>query len=208
VAVQTYTGTLAALLVLGAAITGEIDRRASDLALVSAELARTLERCVLGSLQWREFLDTPAPLYLLGRGASLASVFEGALLFHEVAKTPAIGMSAGQFRHGPVEVAGAAFRGIVFGSQAATLDLDVALARDLARLGGHDSHVGWIGPATLDPHGFALCGWRSDVSEIFAPLLEIAPVMLASYRLAEWRGIAPGEFRIATLVTRSEVAFS
>ena len=34
-----------------------------------------------------------APLYLLGRGAALGSVHEGALLMHETAKTPAVGMS-------------------------------------------------------------------------------------------------------------------
>ncbi len=204
VAAQTYTGTLAALLLLGAAVADELNERASDLALVSGELARCLEPCAHESQLWREFLDTPAPVYLLGRGASLASVFEGALLFHEVAKTPAVGMSAGQFRHGPVEVTGAAFRGIVFGSQAATLELDVALARDLARMGGK---VGWIGQSSRDPNDFALCRWPSEVSDFFAPLLEIAPVMLASYRLAEWRGIAPGQFRFATLVTGSEVAF-
>jgi glutamine---fructose-6-phosphate transaminase (isomerizing) len=211
VAVQTYTGTLATLLLLGAAVTGELDRRAPDLARASAEMARCLERCALESQLWREFLDTPAPVYLLGRGASLASVFEGSLLLQEVSKTPAIGMSAGQFRHGPVEVVGAAFRGIVFGSQAATSELDVALARDLVRMGGkvgHVGHVGWSGPASRDPNGFVLCDWPSEVSDLFAPLLEIAPVMFASYRLAEWRGISPGQFRFATLVTGSEVAFS
>jgi glutamine---fructose-6-phosphate transaminase (isomerizing) len=150
VAVQTYTGTLAALLLLGAAVVGELDERAPDLARVSTEMASCLERCAPESERWREFLDTPAPLYLLGRGASLASVFEGALLFHEVAKTPAVGMSAGRFRHGPVEVAGAAFRGIVFGSQAATLDLDAALARDLVRMGGKVGYVGWSGAAPRD----------------------------------------------------------
>jgi glutamine---fructose-6-phosphate transaminase (isomerizing) len=52
-----------------------------------------------------------------------------------------------------------------------------------------------------------MCGWSSEVSDFFAPLLEIVPVMLASYRLAVWRGITPGQFRFATAVTASEVTF-
>ena len=81
VAAQTYTGTLTALLLLGAAVAGELDERAPDLAHVSTELARCLERCAPQSELWREFLDTPAPPYLLGRGASLASVLKGRYCF-------------------------------------------------------------------------------------------------------------------------------
>jgi len=40
-----------------------------------------------------------------------------------------------------------------------------------------------------------------------APLVEIMPVQCAAMRLAEWRGFTPGEFRVATHVTRSEASF-
>ena len=72
---------------------------------------------------WRPFLESEAPLYLLGRGASLGAVSEGVLLMHETAKASAVGMQAGQFRHGPVEVVDSHFRAIIFGTQTATAEL-------------------------------------------------------------------------------------
>jgi hypothetical protein len=38
-------------------------------------------------------------------------------------------------------------------------------------------------------------------------LIEIIPVQCAAMRLAEWRGLTPGEFRVATQVTSSESGF-
>ncbi|HUJ24179.1 MAG TPA: SIS domain-containing protein [Bryobacteraceae bacterium] len=205
VAVQTYTATLATLLCLGAAVCGEFDGQLRDtFAHVPAALANCLDACAAASRNWRELLETPSPVYLLGRGASLASIFEGALLFHEVAKTPAVAMDAGNFRHGPCEAVSAAFRSVIFGSQVATFDLDAGLARDILHLGGQ---AAWIGLPAAGLHSAALCGWPADIPEVFAPLVEIAPIQIATYRLAEWRGITPGDFYITGQVTLSETGF-
>ena len=125
-------------------------------------------------------------------------------MFHEVAKAPAVSMSAAHFRHGPVEVVNPSFRSVIFGSHKATADLDTALARDILRMGGE---VRWIGPPTPGLTAEPMCAWPSDVPELFAPLVGIAPLQFAAHHLAQWRGITPGEFRFATLVTRSETSF-
>ena len=87
-------------------------------------LSAWIPRVLQISGDWDSFLQMPSPLYLLGRGASLASVAAGALVIHEVAKAPAVGMSAANFRHGPVEVVDKQFHGIVFGSRPETADLE------------------------------------------------------------------------------------
>jgi glucosamine--fructose-6-phosphate aminotransferase (isomerizing) len=99
-------------------------------------------------------------------------------------------MSAAQFRHGPVEVVDDRFRGIVFASQEATRDVDLALARDLASMGGK----------------VRVCQSRG-VPSPFEPLIEIVPVQIAACKLAEHKGIDPGDFRYATLVTVAESGF-
>lgn len=194
VAIQTYTGTVVALLLLGAALRGEFDGRWSERA---PSLAESMRAQIDGALQTMDeiqsFLGSPAnDMYLLGRGASLASAAEGQLLFHETAKKAAVGMAAAHFRHGPVEVVHQGFRAFVFTSQTATADLDVALAADIERMGGRARVVGGTVAGMPDP---------------FATILEIVPIQAAAAGLAERRGIVAGEFRFCAPVTLSEVGF-
>ncbi|MDQ2844471.1 MAG: SIS domain-containing protein [Acidobacteriota bacterium] len=205
VAIQTYTGTVVLFSLLAAALSNELHLGEAALRASIEILARWIPECVTASEEWRPFLEIDSPLYLLGRGAALGTVAEGVLLMHETAKTPAIGMSAAQFRHGPVEVTDGNFRGIVIGTQPATAQLDVALARDLKRMGGH---VRWIGPAVPGFDLLPLVAWPTELPHRFAPIAEIVPLQLAAYLQAEVNGVRPGDFRWAPLVTTTEAGFS
>ena len=193
VAIQTYTATALALLLLA-------DPNPDGLPAALETFGRQLDIWIQVSETWRDFVKPAGPIYLLGRGPALGAVMEGALLFHEMAKSPAIGMQAAQFRHGPVEVVDAGFRAIIFGTTPATLELDSALAQDLIRMG---AKICWIGPAA-NVSGAIVC----DVApQRFAPLLEIVPCQLLAYRMTEARDVKPGEFRWAPAITRSETGF-
>lgn len=193
VAIQTYAATLLTLLLLA-------NSDAGDLHLVIDAIDRQIDTWIDASEDWREFLRSEKPIYLLGRGPALGSVLEGALLFHEVAKSPAVAMAVAQFRHGPVEAVDDAFRAIIFGAVPETLDLDSALAEDLLRMG---AKICWIGSASIKSTSLSF-----DVApQRFARLLEIVPCQLLAYRLAEAKGFRPGDFRWAPAVTRSETGF-
>jgi glucosamine--fructose-6-phosphate aminotransferase (isomerizing) len=200
VAVQTYSGTLATMVLLGAETCGESSGIRIGLQATADALAGVVAECLEVSEGWRSFFEPARAIYVLGRGASVGSVIEGALLFHETAKTPAVGMTGAQFRHGPVEVVESEFRGIVFASQARTAELDGALARDIKELGARAFPIG--------PYAEGGISWLTDgVPEELAPLLEIVPVQVAAMRLAEWKGIVPGVFRIAPTITVTEAGF-
>jgi len=205
VAIQTYTATVVALLLLGAAYFDELDSVQPELDATIGILSRWIPECFRRSAGWNEFFVQSSPLYLLARGASLASATLGALLSHEVAKTPAVSMSAAQFRHGPVEVAGEQFRAIVFGSEARTAELDAALANDLLKT---KSNVRWIGPRRANSSVEPLCPWPEGVPDRFAPVLEIVPLQFAAFQLAQSRGIPLGRFRFAPAITLSETGFA
>lgn len=194
VAIQTYTATVLALLLLA-------DSDAGDLYVAIETFESQLDVWMRTGKMWQDFVNPERPIYLLGRGPALGSVSEGALLFHEMAKWSAIGMQAAQFRHGPVEVVDAGFRAIVFGTTPETLELDSALAQDLLRMG---AKICWVGPATKFSGGTVF-----DVAPgRFAPLLEIVPCQLLAYHMTEARGVTPGEFRWAPAITRSETGFT
>lgn len=191
VAIQTYIATVLTLLMLGNAVSGnELDT------LIDA-MPPWIQSCLDESERWQRWLRPERAMYLFGRGASLASAHEGALLFGEVAKHAAIGASVAQFRHGPVEVVDRDFRAILFASQHATADLDVAFAQDLQRFGADALSLGPRFPR-----------WPSRIAEALAPIVEIVPVQVAAIRMAEMKGFTPGVFRIAGPVTLEESGFA
>jgi glucosamine--fructose-6-phosphate aminotransferase (isomerizing) len=179
-------------------------------------LASFIEESLRASESWRSLLDGDGALYLLGRGPALASVYEAALLFHETAKAPAVGMSSGQFRHGPVEVVSPTFRAVIFGTPPTTRAKDRSLAEDLLQMG---ATVRWIGPSASlgeDPRAAVepLVAWPEFGPEfgpvfapVLAPLFEIVPMQVAAYQLALWHEITPGDFRFASEVTSAESGF-
>jgi glucosamine--fructose-6-phosphate aminotransferase (isomerizing) len=206
VAIQTYTATVLVLLLLGAAFLNELNANLrSELDTTVNALSSWIPECFQSSDNWSSFLEAASPLYLLGRGASLASVAEGVLLLHEVAKAPAVGMSAADFRHGPVEVVDDRFHGIIFGSQKETAELDAALAENVTGMKGN---VRWIGPRVAGRKIVPLCPWPANAPDRFASVFEIIPIQIAAYRIAESRSIIPGEFRHAPAITLSETGFS
>jgi glutamine---fructose-6-phosphate transaminase (isomerizing) len=205
IAVQTYTGTVLTLLLLAAEVLNQESAKLGEACGASLPaLATLIDGCLQTSEGWRDWL-VGGPLYLLGRGPALASVYEGALLLHETAKSAAVGMSSGQFRHGPAEIVSGDFRAVVFGTPAITRALDRSLADDLFAAGGK---VRWIGPAAAGDGGApSLAPWP-EVPAVLAPLFEIVPLQAAAYRLALWRGVTPGDFRFVSEVTATESGFS
>ena len=208
VAVQSYTATLIALHLLGAALTRTFDAACDELKSTVNLLVDYVPQCVERSEGWRAFFDGAQVIHLLGRGCSIASIDEGALLFNEVAKFPSAPMQAAQFRHGPVEIVDEHYRAIVFAPGDHTRELDIALAHDLTRLGGQVRVIGPVLDRVPAGVGDEDMQWTTPkVSASLAPLIEIIPVQCAAMRLAEWRGFSPGEFRVVPQVTRSEIGF-
>jgi glucosamine--fructose-6-phosphate aminotransferase (isomerizing) len=205
-AFQSYTGTLAALALLGAAFATEFEGKVrADLEAAISALTHCVPNWFRFSGSWPGFFAHGAPLYILGRGPSLASAQVGALLFQELAKMPAIGMSTAQFRHGAVEVVNDRFRAVILGSQRATAELDAALAEQLVQMEGN---IRWIGPDPGRPGVAPLCDWPADIPERFAHLFDIIPLQIAAYHTAQWQGFTPGQLKYAAPVTLSERDFT
>jgi glutamine---fructose-6-phosphate transaminase (isomerizing) len=203
IAVQTYTGTVLTLLLLAEEVLGGQSAQLSESCEAALPaLAEHIDECLRQSDHWQDLL-IGAPLYLLGRGPALGAVHEGALLLHETAKTVAVGMSSGQFRHGPAEILSSDFRAVVFGTPPVTRALDRSLADDLFSAG---AQVRWIGPASKDSRAPSLIPWP-EIAPALAPVFEIIPLQVAAYRLALWRGITPGDFRFVSEVTSAESGF-
>jgi glucosamine--fructose-6-phosphate aminotransferase (isomerizing) len=204
--IQTYSGSIAVLLLLGAAFAEELDGPIrGDLETTAGLLSKWAADWMHFSGGWPGFFANNPPIYVLGRGNALPSALTGALLLQEVVKIPAIAMSSAQFRHGPVEVVDEQQHVIVFGTAAKTRELDEALAERLVDMG---AHLRWIGPAPVSSKVQQLCEWPAHVPELFIPLLDAVPMQIAAYETARWHGLTIGDLKFATPVTLSEQEFA
>jgi glucosamine--fructose-6-phosphate aminotransferase (isomerizing) len=204
VAVQTYTGTLLTMHLLACVCSPALLPGVDSIAPLLPAFSHLVESSMQALTESDDFLAAGSPFYLLARGPSIASAHAGALLFHEVAKCAAVAMPIASFRHGPVEVVDDRFRAFIFAPQAKTRELNLALARDLARFGAHIQLLG-PGPAESSP-GIRFCE-LPEVPEMLAPLFEIVPLQAAALRAAQLRGIPPGTFRYAPQVAVDEATF-
>lgn len=199
---KTYTATLMLNLISAMAITTGINGKIADefSAAVNA-MDSFLEKWDEEVDRMVEFLGLVDSICVLGRGPSVASAMTGSLILKEVAKVHAEGMSSGQFRHGPLELASPGFAAIVFASNGRTKALNVRLARDIAEFGGkvvlfgEEENMQMNGLLTLS---------LPALKEIYAPLTEIVPIQLLARRLAIEKGLSPGKFERAGKITRHE----
>ena len=194
IAVLTYTATLAATGVLagalGAPLRFDWDRLPDLVGKVLEDGARAAEDFA-ERFDGMEFLD------FVGRGSSLASAAEGALLAREAVRLPAACLDTLQYLHGPLEVAEPGRGCVLFGS-----GREVQLAVDLASYGASVLLITRASvPSTRNLRVFRI----PEVPGVVAPILEMLPVQLLTHRMAGSRGLAAKGFRHEQEDTKLEV---
>ena len=146
------------------------------------------------------WLSRDSSYYFLARGSSLATCNEARLLWEEGAKHPATSMGTASFRHGPQEIVSDGQRFGVWIDPEHMRREDLAVARDLKKLGasvmliGHDLPEDVADLVLQVP--LAPRGWQF--------LLDVIPAQLAAARLAELSGVDCDSFRICSYVVRGE----
>ncbi len=197
VSCKTYLASLTGLCWLGDQLVGDpASSQFPALAQAPRLAAQYLSR-------WREHVERlkawlvgMQSLFLLGRGASLAAAYAGALIIKESSHTPAEGMSSAAFRHGPLEMVDEHTRAIVFTGSPETAGLNEKLAQDIRLAGGQAGAAGMSeGNSPFDlPSG----------PEPVLPVLEMLPAQMTSLALAELKGHEAGKFVRLLKVTTSE----
>ncbi|WP_374009142.1 SIS domain-containing protein [Leifsonia sp. LS-T14] len=181
--------------------------------------ARAVDR-ILGQDSERELADAPAAvagytadwaaqreialalplagrrLIVAARGASLAAAKTGALLIKEAGKVHAEAMSAGEFRHGPIELVDSRFTAVVLEGAPRTAELNRRIAADVVEWGGQTIWLGAEGGPGID--------WRIPVLAGAArPIAELLPLQVMSVAAGYLNDVVPGDFVHARRVTRT-----
>jgi glucosamine--fructose-6-phosphate aminotransferase (isomerizing) len=145
----------------------------------------------------REALRHAGRVIIVGRGAALATAWQGALVIKEVAKAAVEGLSTAQFRHGPFELADTQTAVIMLEGDAHTAELDRRLAADLVALG---ARVLWIG--ANPPPAVRVLPAAKGV-DVAREVVDVVPLEIAGVVLAEAGGFIPGEFRYRADIAKS-----
>jgi glucosamine--fructose-6-phosphate aminotransferase (isomerizing) len=148
----------------------------------------------------RAWLADRSAMALLGRGTARAAAEMGSLLMKEAARFPAESIEGGQFRHGPLELAGPGLAVAVVSTEPATRPLDVRLGSELAESG---SAVLFVAPPGDAPAGAEIVT-IGEVDRALSPAVAIVPLQLLAWRLAVESGRDPGMLSIASKVTTDE----
>ena len=211
ISVNTYTTLALATGLLASRVTGLPNSTVTvSLSRSFAEVGRAIPR-------WQEqiaaspWLAPHSSTYFLARGSSLGSAYEGRLMWEEGVKTPATAMGTGSFRHGPQEIvapegaspAETADKAMRFGMWMDGVQMreqDLALARDLGKLGARVMLIGQELPEDASDLVFQLpaipAGWQF--------LIDIIPAQLVAERLAGLSGVDCDTFRLASYVVDDE----
>jgi glutamine---fructose-6-phosphate transaminase (isomerizing) len=197
VSTRTYVNSLAVSQLAALALCGQDTTPPLEAMLeTAASMQAYLESWEVRVQRIGELLGYPRRLVLLGRGASLAATYTGALILGEAAKYSAVPFQAGEFRHGPLELATPDLSALIFAGPPETRDLNARLLEDLR---GYGTAGFWVG---ADPQE-----WQIEIPEvpvIGMPLVEILPVQLLSIHLAQQIGVEPGHFFRSGKVTLAE----
>jgi glucosamine--fructose-6-phosphate aminotransferase (isomerizing) len=201
----SFAACLVVLAAVGEVLAGTAVDRAvrhvADAAATAAAAAERLlsdpERAAARSAAW---FDNRPTVVVLGRGTARAASEVGALVLKEAARIPAESLESAQFRHGPLELAGAELAGAIVATEPETEALDLALASELARAGASVLVVARAEVELPGVHVVAL----GDVDRALAPAVAPIPFQLLAWRAALDRGLRPGMLEIASKVTTRE----
>jgi len=184
----------------------ELKLRPANLSEIAASLTRAVSEAGRAISGWQEHIEKSAWLaprsttYFLARGSSLGSAYEGRLMWEEGVKAPATAMATGRFRHGPQEIVNNGVRFAIWIDGAQMREQDLALARDLRKLG---ASVMLIGQKVPDDAGDLVFQLPAIPAE-WQFLIDILPAQLVAERLSRLSGVDCDTFRLSSYIVEDE----
>jgi glucosamine--fructose-6-phosphate aminotransferase (isomerizing) len=204
VSINVVTGMMTATLMLAAAVTGELDALRPGFEALGKAMHGVVQQAAQQAQAIYALFQGIRPVYLLYRGYERGSAYNGRLVLEEVSRTPSIAMEAAEFRQGPNEVIDERFGAVLFIPEGKQGELNRSLAEDILRSGGRVLVVGANPGLKVAAEGRLLAFPIPALPECLRPVLEVVPVQILAYKLAEAQGYDPGQVRYISKVILTE----
>ena len=203
VSINVVTGMMVATLALSAAVVGEFDSMRPQFESLAGGMRQVVQRANQQAAEILRLFEGLRPIYLLYRGASSGSAYCGRLVLEEVARQPAIAMGAAEFRQGPNEVIDERFGAVLFVPSGKPGELNLKLAADIQHSGGNVLLVGQ-GAEPVTGCSSELVFPIPELPDFLSPVLEVVPVQVLAYELAQAQGYEPGQVRYISKIILAE----
>jgi glutamine---fructose-6-phosphate transaminase (isomerizing) len=199
ISVNTYSALALATGILASSVFGSFD----------ASLAKSLSRAIeiepaiadwQAQIENSPWLSPGSVYYFLARGSSMGSCREARLLWEEGVKSPATAMNTGSFRHGPQEMVNKGARFGMWIDADHSREQDLAVARDLRRLGAFVMLIG----QELSPDAGDLVLQLPAVPSAWQFLIDIIPAQLVAEQMARISGVDCDSFRYCSFIVEDE----
>jgi glucosamine--fructose-6-phosphate aminotransferase (isomerizing) len=199
VATKTYVNTLIInRLVALSLVGGNLDAERKQAAAAAAAAEVYLQDWEAHTRRLEGQIADGNRLIIVGRGISLASAETAGLILKEAAKVTAQGLSAAQFRHGPLELADSTLTVLVFEGEERSAHLNRKLVEELQGYGARAFLI-----TGKDPSGLPCIPCPAGEG-IGMPIADVLPIQMLSFPLASRNGFEPGVFRHSGKVTTNE----
>ena len=130
-------------------------------------------------------------IYAIGAGPNEATALEFVIKAREAALQPCDGLALEQFFHGPIVAVNSGDFGLVISTNGPSAQRTAAIATALAGIGCTVWSTGDANPGVDGALHFDV----PATHELISPLLNVVPIQLFAYYLAETRGTHPDRFR-------------
>jgi fructoselysine-6-P-deglycase FrlB-like protein len=200
ISVNTYSTLAATAGILAGTVIGSWNDT------LATSLFESFEKTASAIPAWQaQVADSPwlapgAVYYFLARGSSLGSCHEARLLWEEGVKSPATALGTGSFRHGPQEMVTKGMRFGIWIDAERMRAQDLAVARDLRRMGASVMLIGRDLPTDAADLVFQLppvpAGWEF--------LFDVIPAQLAAERFSLLSGVDCDSFRFCSFIVEDE----
>ncbi len=151
----------------------------------------------IADTQW---LLPRTPYYFLSRRSSFGSAQEARLIWEEGVKSPATAMGTGSFRHGPQEIITPEIRFCLWIDAAYGREQDLAVARDLKKLGSPVMLIGQNLPEDAAMLTFQL----PPIPGEWQSLLDVIPAQLAAEHLSRLSSVNCDVFRYCSFIVEED----
>jgi glucosamine--fructose-6-phosphate aminotransferase (isomerizing) len=200
---KTYVSTGLVTYIMAKTLTGQWNEK--EIREVNS-LIENIDRFLNNSHNWlqpaADMLIQAPFIQVIGRGPTIASVSQGALMFMEGAGIAAAGIYGGEFRHGPMEMVKEGFCAIMLAPGGATFEQNLGMVKDIAGFGGKviliTNKIIRMNPINILTISVPVTG--EDLFMIPA----ILPLQLLMNQLALMKGRTPGFFTRGAKVTKIE----
>ncbi|HSD99022.1 MAG TPA: glutamine--fructose-6-phosphate transaminase (isomerizing) [Patescibacteria group bacterium] len=186
---KAYTAKLAILWLLSHALIGEFDKAKEELLVCAEEIERLIKKTNLEKVKkLAKKIVTQEHMYIIGRGISSATAFEGALKVKEVSYIHAEGLAGGELKHGTIALINKGVPCVVLAPQDETYDAIMSNAMEVKARGGYIIGISSKNSPIFD-------AWIDVHETAFPAITQVIVMQLLGYYLAVLRKLDPDKPR-------------